>query len=104
MLAPMTFLALLKRPSAFLPVVMSLAALAVIAVAFSRHGVTYYQQSTDEGTPAHLWQLLMGLQLPIVAFFALRWLPRAPRLAVLVLAIHVVAGLAALAPVYYFHL
>jgi hypothetical protein len=31
----------------------------------------------DEGTLAHLWQLLAG-QIPVLAFFAIKWLPRAP--------------------------
>ena len=30
----------------------------------------------DEGTIAHLWQLLMAGQLPVLAFFAIKWLPR----------------------------
>lgn len=54
----------------------------------------------DEGTAAHIWQLLMGLQIPIVAFFAIQWLPQAPRHASYVLALQFVATLAALAPVF----
>jgi len=34
-------------------------------------------RETDEGTAAHLWQLLMAAQLPVVAVFAITWLPRA---------------------------
>ncbi len=29
----------------------------------------------DEGTIAHLWQLLMAGQMPFLAFFAIKWLP-----------------------------
>ncbi len=57
-------------------------------------------RETDEGTAAHLWQLLMAAQIPVVAFFAIRWLPQSPRSALGVLALQVVAALAALAPVY----
>ena len=54
----------------------------------------------DEGVAAHLWQLLMALQVMGIAAFAVLWLPRDPRRAVLMLALQVVAmGLAAL-PVY----
>jgi hypothetical protein len=48
--------------------------------------------------------LLVAGQLPVVAFFAIRWLPRAPRSALPVLAVQALAFLAALAPVYFLHL
>ena len=88
---------MIKRPSAFGPVVMSLAALAVVVVHIIMSGTG---RQADEGTAAHLWQLLMAAQIPIVAFFAIRWLPQSPRFALLVLALQTVAALAALAPVY----
>ena len=90
----------LKYPSAFLPITMSLLALAVVMTHIALFGTA---RQPDEGTAAHLWQLLMAGQLPIVAFFAIRWLPRAPRYALLVLALQAAAALAALAPVYFLH-
>jgi hypothetical protein len=90
--------ALMKQPSAFLPVAMSVAALALVLGYVAIFGVVH---QPDEGTPAHIWQLLMAGQLPIVAFFAIRWLPQAPREAALVLGLQLCAGLAALAPVYF---
>jgi hypothetical protein len=92
---------LLKRPSAFVPVVMSLLALALVLVSVMLFGAA---READEGATAHLWQLLMAGQLPVVAFFALRWLPRAPRPAFAVLALQALALLAALSPVYFLHL
>lgn len=89
--------AMMKRPSAFLPVAMSLAALATVIVHVALFGTT---RQTDEGVAAHLWQLLMALQIPVIAFFAITWLPRAPRQALLILALQAVAALAALAPVF----
>jgi hypothetical protein len=97
----MNFSAVVRRPSAFLPVAMSLAALATLAVAFAMDGVV---RETDEGAAAHIWQLLMGGQVPIVAYFAIKWLPQAPRQALYVLALQVGVALAALAPVYFLHL
>ena len=94
----MTFSEMLKQPSAFLPVTMSLAALATVAVHVALFGVA---READEGTAAHIWQLLMAAQVPIVAYFAIKWLPRAPRQAVQLLALQAAAGLAALAPVYF---
>jgi len=95
----MRLAALLKRPSAFLPVVMSLGALATVAIALAIFGTQGIHQP-DEGTAAHLWQLLMAGQLPIVAVFAAKWLPREPRSAAAVLVLQAVAGIAALSPVF----
>jgi cytochrome bd-type quinol oxidase subunit 2 len=88
---------MLKRPSAFLPLAMSAAALAVVLAFLAVHGVV---RQPDEGAAAHLWQLLMVAQLPIIAFFALTWLPRAPRQAGAVLVLQALAICASAAPVF----
>ena len=90
---------LLKRPSALLPLAMSLAALATVIAYAAMFGTA---RQTDEGTAAHLWQLLMAGQVPIVAFFAIKWLPAAPRQALSILALQIGAALAALFPVWWF--
>ena len=87
-----------KRPSAWVPIIMSLAALAIEVIHVIRFGPA---READEGTSAHLWQMLMAGQLPIIAFFAIKWLPKTPKGALLVLVSQAVAGLAAMAPVYY---
>jgi hypothetical protein len=97
----MNFSTIVKRPSAFLPLAMSLTALVTLLVALAIGGVV---RETDEGAAAHIWQLLMGGQIPIVAYFAIKWLPQAPRQALYVLALQAAAGLAAAAPVYLLHL
>jgi hypothetical protein len=78
---------------------MSLAALATVLIHIARFGVA---READEGTAAHLWEILMAGQLPIIALFAIKWLPKNPKPALAVLALQAVAGLAALAPVFYF--
>jgi len=88
---------LFRRPSALLPIGMSLAALAVVIVHVVRFGTA---READEGAAAHIWQLLMVAQLPFIVFFALSALPRSPRQAWLILALQVVAALAAMAPVF----
>jgi hypothetical protein len=88
----------MKKPSAWLPLAMSLAALGLVVGHAAVYGVVH---EVDEGTPAHLFQLLMAGQLPIVAFFALKWLPRAPGQAFRVLLLQAGAGIAALASVYW---
>ena len=90
---------MLKRPSAFLPVAMSTAALAIVLGYAAMFGVA---RQADEGAAAHLWQLLMAAQLPVVLFFAVRWLPAEPRQALAVLAVQIAAALAALFPVWWF--
>ena len=90
---------MLKRPSAFLPVAMSFAALATVLGYAAMFGVA---RQTDEGAAARLWQLLMAAQLPVVLFFAVRWLPAAPRQALVVLAVQIAAALAAMFPVWWF--
>ena len=89
--------AMMKQPSAFIPMAMSLAALATVVVHVVLVGTA---RQVDEGVAAHLWQLLMALQIPFIAFFAIKWLPRAPRQALLILAFQAAAALAALAPVF----
>lgn len=91
---------MLKHPSAFLPVAMSLAALSTVLVFLAVNGPA---PQPDEGAAARVWQLLMAAQAPIVLFFALKWVPQAPRRAVPILALQVAAALTALAPVFLLH-
>src|SRR5258705_324025 len=91
---------MIKRPSAFLPVTMSLAAIAVIVIHIAFVGT---ERQVDEGTSAHLWQLLMAGQMPIILFFAATSLPRTPRQALPVLALQIGAAFAAAFPVLYFN-
>ena len=86
----------MKQASALLPLAMSLAALALVLGHFAIFGIVH---QTDEGTAAHIFQLLMVAQVPIVAFFALKWLPRAPTKAVQVLTLQAAAALAAIVAV-----
>jgi hypothetical protein len=99
----LSFAALVKLPTAFLPIVMSVGALSVLLVTLSVFGIQGARQP-DEGTAAHLWQILVAGQLPLLFFFVLRWLPRAPRPTLYVLAIQAMAVLAAAAPVFLLHL
>jgi hypothetical protein len=89
--------AMLRQPTALIPLAMSLAALALIISHIVTVGVA---REVDEGTAARLWQLLMAGQIPVIAFFAINWLPRRPRQAMVVLVMQVAAGVAAAAPVF----
>jgi len=92
---------MIKQPSAFLPLAMSFAALATLLGHVAMFGVV---READEGTAAHVFQLLMVAQVPVVAFFAIKWLPRTPREAMQILALQAGAALAALAPVFFLNL
>lgn len=87
----------IRQPSALIPIAMSAAALALVLGHVAIFGAA---READEGTAAHLWQLLMAGQIPAVLYFAVKWLPRAPGPALRVLALQAVAGAAACAPVY----
>jgi hypothetical protein len=96
----MTVPMLLRKPSAIAPVVMSLAALVLVFTYIALHGTA---RQADEGAVAHLWQLLMAAQLPIIGFFVIKWLPQHPKYASAILALQCAAAVAALAPVYLLH-
>ena len=89
---------LLKQPSAYLPLAMSLAALALVLGHAAVFGVLH---EADEGTAAHVWQILMAAQLPIVAYFLLKWLPKRPGESLQVLAVLAGTWLANFAAVYW---
>jgi len=88
----------MKQPSALAPVVMSVAALTLVLVHAAMYGVVH---EADEGTPAHIFQILMGGQVPVVMFFVVKWVPRAPRQALHVLALQAAAAIAAFVSVYF---
>jgi hypothetical protein len=92
---------IIKQPGALIPLGMSLVALTTVLGFLLANGVVH---ATDEGAVAHIWQLLMAGQFPIVLFFAVKWLPRAPRQTLPVLALQCGAALVSMAPVFVFHL
>lgn len=89
---------LLKRPSAFLPFVLSAAALALIVGYVALFG-TDVDPSGDEGAAARIFQLLLAAQAVVMVVFAVTWLPRAPRPVLLVLALQVGAAVIPIATV-----
>ena len=91
-------ISLLKYPSAYLPWAMSLAALTLVVGHAAVFGIVH---EADEGAAAHLWQILMAAQLPFVAYFTLRWLPRQPRESLQILALQATTWLANFAAVFW---
>lgn len=97
----MKLLTMTKLPSAFLPLAMSFVALTIVLGHVALLGAV---READEGTAAHIFQLLLVAQLPIVALFAIKWLPQNPKQALVILVLQAAAGLTAIAPVLFFNL
>lgn len=97
----MSFTARLRRPLSLLPLIMSAAALGLVLGYLAIFGVTH---EPDEGAAAHVYQLLIGGQVPIIGLgFVTTWL-RAPRAAVQMAALQIVAILVTFVPLAYFGL
>ena len=93
---------LLKKPSAWIPIALSLTVLAIMLISIVMSGRPVRQP--DEGTGAHLFQIWLVLEVVMVSFFAIKWLPKEPRQALIILGLQILAVLAACAPVFYFKL
>jgi hypothetical protein len=63
--------------------------------------VNGFVRQADEGTEAHLFQLLMPVQFLVMGYFGLAWVPRAPRQALPVLALQLFATVALFAALYW---
>jgi len=88
---------LFRRPSGFLPLAMSSIALLLVLAQVATVGVA---PQADEGAAAHIWQLLMVAQLPLIAYFGIRWVPPAPKQGLIVLVTQLAFALAAALPVF----
>jgi hypothetical protein len=90
---------LFKQPSAWLPLAMSSAALALLLGYVAIFGVVHH---ADEGVPAHIFQLIMVAQIPIAAYFTIKWLPKRPKQSLLILGLQAVAWVIPIAAVLWF--
>jgi hypothetical protein len=88
----------IRRPSGFLPLAMSGAALMVVLLRLALLGAA---PERDEGPAAHLGQIIMTCQVPIVLFLAISWLWRDPRGTISVLGLQLLAMATAIAPIYF---
>jgi hypothetical protein len=83
--------ALLRRPSAWLPIAMSIVALAMVLGYVAVLGTGQDRAAHDEGGPARVFQLLITASVLATAWFAVRWLPRAPRQAAMIVVLQILA-------------
>ena len=87
----MTIRELIAKPSAFSPILLSAAALALVLGYVAMFGADTGPQG-DERAPARIFQLMMAAQTAGMLLFAVNWLPRATRPALLVMAIQIAAA------------
>ncbi len=95
-------ISLLRKASAQVPIVLSLAVLPAFLVTIAFFGSPTRQP--DEGAAAHLFQIWLVLEFLLIASFAIRWLPQKPKQALTVLVIQIPAVIAACVPVFIFKL
>lgn len=88
---------LLRRPAAYVPIAMSFLALCVVLMAVLVFGA---EPAPDEGTAAHLFQLLIAGQAPFVLWGVVSTIGAQPREAAVVLALQVLAAVVAFTPVF----
>ncbi|OGD32483.1 hypothetical protein A3C91_02530 [Candidatus Azambacteria bacterium RIFCSPHIGHO2_02_FULL_52_12] len=81
---------LLKKPSAWIPIAIPLIFFAYLVIYVTAFGIV---REEDEGIGAHLFQLWLVLEPLAVGFFAVTWLSRAPKQALFILALQIVAAL-----------
>jgi len=90
-------LPLLKRPSAWMPMLFALGALTLPFLALAIFGP---DPAGDEGAAAHTWQLLMLAQVIAIVYFLACWLPKQPKQALIVFTLQVLVFIIPCIPVY----
>lgn len=95
-------IAMAKHPSAYVPVILSVCALLMLAGAFTYNLVTgvVVKEDHDEGVLAHLYQIMIGVQILIIPWFALRWGWRDWRAGATLLALQVLAIAGSMVPLW----
>ncbi len=89
---------IIRKPSAWLPIAISLVVLTSILgyVAVATFGVV-----PEDGSRIFsiYFQWLTLAQVPIIVFFAIKWLSRQPKQAALILVVQIIAAVISLAPI-----
>lgn len=71
-------------------------------ISFTMFGIPHRQ--ADEGTAAHLFQIWLVIEVLLIAFFAIKWIPQKPKQGFIISAMQIVAALAACTPVFILNL
>ena len=81
---------LLRKPSAWIPIAIPLIFFAYLVIYISLYGIV---KEEDEGTGAHLFQIWLVLEPFMLGFFAVKYVPRATKQALIILALQIIAAL-----------
>lgn len=89
---------LLKKPGAFIPLLMSLVAVTMVLVNFVLVGIVH---EADESTLAHIFQILIVTQIPLAIYFFLNQIDKKPKQVLQILGLQIVVWLLAITSVYF---
>ena len=78
---------LLKKPSAWIPILLTIGMLAVLAMYLAQ--IFPPDPVGDEGAGAHLFQLWIPLEALLIGYFALVHVPQRPKEALAILAVQI---------------
>jgi len=92
---------IIKKPSAWIPIVIPLIFLAYLVIHIAIFGIV---READEGTGAHLFQIWLAVEFFMIVFFAIKWLLRNPKQALIILALQIVAALLPMSVVFFLSL
>lgn len=79
---------------------MSVTAIIMLAEFLIFGGPVVHEQ--DEGFGAHMFQLLIMVEIPIIVYFVLTWYRRKPKQTIIVLSLQLITLIMAVAPVLIF--
>ena len=89
-----------KPISAWFPIAMSVMAITVVLFHLAMFGAA---PQADEGASVASGSSSSWDRYPILIIYAVQWLPRTPKAALLVLGVQVAAAAAAIAPIFLLH-
>lgn len=92
---------LIRKPSAWIPILLSLAMLAIIGMYLAK--IIPPDPTGDEGLGAHLFQFWLVLESMMIPFFVIRSLPKAGKQVLPILVIQITLVLVVCAPVFINH-
>ena len=91
---------IIRKPSAFIPIMMSVIAFLFLIIYLVFYGVNDLHQSSDEGTAARIFQLLISGQLPMILYFFFRWFFKKPKQVFWVIILQIISAAIPLFVVY----
>lgn len=92
-----------KKPSSWVPIAMSVVAIALILGYVAIFGVNK-RPNADEGAPARLFQLLMFSQLFVISYFIATNFPKKPKETAIIFLLQILAAASAVGLIFFLEL